>query len=37
MSSHCLTSFEIQKYFQNESNFNGAYSRNDLHEIKNGA
>ena len=30
MSSHPLTNFEIQKYYQNEPIFNGAYSRNDL-------
>ena len=27
---HPLTSFEIQKYYENESRFNGAYSRNNL-------
>ena len=32
-----LTNFEIQNYYQNESNFNGAYSRNNLPKIKDGA
>ena len=30
MSSHPLTNFEIQKYYQNESRFNGVYSRDNL-------
>ena len=30
MPSHPLTSFEIQKYYENESRFNCAYSRNNL-------
>ena len=34
MPPHPLTNFEIQKYYQNEPKFNGVYSRNDLHEIK---
>ena len=29
--------FEIQKYYQNEAKFNGAYSRNNLSKIKDGA
>ena len=32
-----LTNFEIQNYYQNESKFNGAYSRNNLPKIKDGA
>ena len=32
-----LTNFEIQKYYQNEHNFNGVYSRNNLSKIKDGA
>ena len=28
--SHPLTNFEIQKYYQNESKFNGGFSRNNL-------
>ena len=31
MLSHLLTNFEIPKYYQNETKFNGAYSRNNLH------
>ena len=30
MPHHPLTNFEIQKYYQNESRFNGAYSRDNL-------
>ena len=30
MLSHLLTNFEIQRYYQNEPRFNGAFSRNDL-------
>ena len=37
MSSHLLTNFEIQKYYQNEPRFNGVYSRNNLPRIKDGA
>ena len=37
MSSHPLTNFEIQKYYQNELRFNDAYSRDKLHKIKDGA
>ena len=31
-----LTNFEIQKYHQNESRFNGVYSRDNLPKIKDG-
>ena len=34
MLPHPLTSFEIQKYYQNEPKFNGVYSRNNLPRIK---
>ena len=38
MPSHPLTNFEIQKYYKNESRFNGVYSRDNLSvEIKDGA
>ena len=37
MPPHPLTNFEIQNYFQNESKFNGVYSRNNLPKIKKGA
>ena len=37
MTPHPLTNFEIQKYYQNESKFNGVYSRNNLPRIKDGA
>ena len=37
MPTHSLTNFEIQKYYQNESKFNGVYSRNNLSKIKDGA
>ena len=30
MPPHPLKNFEIQKYYQNESRFNGVYSRNNL-------
>ena len=36
MSPYHLTNFEIQKYHQHESNFNGDYSRNNLPKIKDG-
>ena len=36
MPPHLLTNFEIQKYYQNEPRFNGAYSRDNLTKIKNG-
>ena len=37
MPSHPLTSFEIQKYYQNEPTFNGVYSRDNLPRIGDGA
>ena len=37
MSSHLLTNFWIQKYYQNESKLNGVYSRNNLSKTKDGA
>ena len=37
MPTHPLTNFEIKKYYQNESKFNGVYSRNNLSKIKDGA
>ena len=37
MPPHPLTNFEMQKYYQNESRFNGVYSRDNLTEIKDGA
>ena len=38
MPPHPLTNFEIQKYYQNESKFNGVFSRDNLpNEIKDGA
>ena len=37
MPPHPLTNFEIQKYYQNESGFNGVYSRDNLPKIKDGA
>ena len=37
MPLHTLTNFEIQKYYQNESRFNGVYSRDNLPKIKDGA
>ena len=30
MSPHLLTNFEIQKYFENEPRFNGAFPRNNF-------
>ena len=37
MPSHPLTNFEIQKYYQNESKFNGVFSRDNLpNKIKGG-
>ena len=36
MLLHPLTNAEIQKYYQNEPRFNGVYSRNNLHKIKDG-
>ena len=38
MTSHLLTNFEIQAYYQNEPRFNGVYSRDNLPDkIKDGA
>ena len=37
MLPYPLTNFEIQKYYQNETRFNGVYSRDNLTEIKDGA
>ena len=37
MPPHPLENFEIQKYYQNEPKFNGAYLRNNLSKIKDGA
>ena len=37
MPPHSLTNCEIQKYYQNEPKFNGAYSRNNLPKIKDSA
>ena len=37
MQPHPLTNFEIQKYYQNQSRFNGIYSRDNLPQIKDGA
>ena len=34
MLPHPLTTFEIQKYYQNEPKFNGIYWRNDLPKTK---
>ena len=34
MSSNPLTDFKIQKYYQNESKYNGVYSRDNLPKIK---
>ena len=34
MLPHSLTNFEIQKYYENEPNFNGVHSRNSLPKIK---
>ena len=37
MPPRLLSSFEIQRYYQNESKFNSNYSRNTLPKIKDGA
>ena len=37
MLSHSLTNFEIQKYYQNETRFNGVYSTDNLPKLKDGA
>ena len=37
MPPHSLTSFKIQKYYQNEARFNSVYSRDNLsHDTKDG-
>ena len=37
MVSYLLTNFEIQMYYHNEPKFYGAYARNNLPKIKDGA
>ena len=37
MQPHLLTNVETQNYYQNKSNFNGVYSRNNLPTTKDGA
>ena len=37
MLPHPLSSFEIQRFYQNEPKYNGVYSRNDLPKNKFGA
>ena len=37
MLPHSLNNFKIKKYYQNETRFNGVYSRNNLSRIKDGA
>ena len=37
MLSHPLTNFDSQKYYENEPQFNGFYSRDNLPGIKDGA
>ena len=37
MPPHPLTNFEIQKYYHNEPEFNGVYTRKNLPKIKDGA
>ena len=37
MPPHLLTNFEIQKYYQNQTIFNGVYSRDNLPKVKDGA
>ena len=34
MPPHPLTNFEIQKYYNNETKFNGVYSRDNLPKTK---
>ena len=36
MPPHPLTSFKIEKYYQNETKFNDGYSRNNVPKIKDG-
>ena len=37
MPPHPLTNFDIEKYYQNESRFNGVYFRDNLAKTKDGA
>ena len=37
MPSHPLTNFEKEKYYQKELGSNGAYSRDNIQKIKDGA
>ena len=37
MQSYPLTNFQIQKYYQVESNFNSVYLKNNLSKIMDGA
>ena len=37
MLPYPLTNFEMQKHYRNEARFNGAYSRDNLTKIKDGA
>ena len=37
MPLHRLANFEIQKYYQNKTEFNGVYSRHNVPKIKGGA
>ena len=37
MLAHPLTNFEIQRYYEKQPVFNGAYSRNNLPKINNQA
>ena len=36
MPPHPLTNFEIQKFYENQPNFNDVFSRNNLPKIKDG-
>ena len=36
MPPHPLVNFEIQKYYQSQTRFNGDYSRHNLPKIKDG-
>ena len=37
MPPYLFTNFKIKNYYQYQPRFNGVYSRNDLHKIKDGA
>ena len=37
MLPHPLSNFEIEKYYQNQTRFNGVYSRDNLPKMKDGA